>query len=51
MILFNKHKGAHVSKRFTFTLITKLKNSMTQNKAIQFLTKQVKQENNIKYHV
>ena len=26
MILFNKRKGVHVGKRFTFALITKLKN-------------------------
>ena len=25
IILFNKHKGAHMDKRFTFTLIIKLK--------------------------
>ena len=25
MILFNKHKGAHVGNKFTFVLITKLK--------------------------
>jgi len=25
MILFNKHKGIHVNKRFIFVLITKLK--------------------------
>ena len=25
MILFNKHKGVHVGKRFTLVLITKLK--------------------------
>ena len=25
MILFNKHKGVHVSKKFTFALISKLK--------------------------
>ena len=51
-ILFSKHKRVHVDKRFTSTLIIKLKTSLAQNKAIQFYFftkgKQVKQQSNIK---
>jgi len=56
IILFNKHKGTHMGKRFTFTLITKLKTYQIRvwkhlwpkTRPSNFnKRKQVKQHNNI----